>query len=126
MDNIGAVKLWAPSHERREGSVMYRWMREAGQFADYDALHRWSVGHYPDFWRSLLDWSGILYEGDPEPAVVDPRMPGAQFFPAVSLNFAENLPRFDGPETALLSVCEHRPPKRLTYAELRHAVARLQ
>src|SRR5689334_5524732 len=107
---MGPTKLWSPSTEQRQGSAMFRFMQEAG-FADYDSLHRWSVENYPDFWRFLLDWSGIAYEGETQPEVVDSRMPGAKFFPAVSLNFAENLLRFEGPNAALLSVCEHRPPR---------------
>ena len=98
---MSPVQLWSPSRERRESSQMFRFMRDASaatgrELADYDGLHRWSVEHYGDFWRFLLNWSGIVYEGDPEPAVVHPSMPGATFFPGVRLNFAENLLRHDG------------------------------
>ncbi len=95
-------------------------------FGDYDALHRFSVERYGDFWAYLLEWSGVRYEGELAPAVVDPRMPGARFFPNVRLSFTENLLRFADDATALVSLSESRPAVRLSYAALRAEVARVQ
>jgi acetoacetyl-CoA synthetase len=124
-------RLWSPSKDRREKSHLHRFMQDASvaagrDFVDYNDLHRWSIAKFPEFWRFLLDWSSILFEGQTEPAVVDPQMPGATFFPDVRLNFAENLLRFEDDRTALVSISESRPTRRLTYAELRREVARLQ
>jgi acetoacetyl-CoA synthetase len=125
------VKLWSPPKERSENSQMFRFLRDAGQaarhdFQSYDDLHAWSVQHYAEFWKFLLAWSGIVFEGELEPEVVEPRMPGAKFFPNVSLNFAENLLRFDDDATALVSISESRPTRRWAFSQLRHEVARLQ
>jgi acetoacetyl-CoA synthetase len=96
------------------------------RLSDYDALHTFSVSRYPEFWRFLLEWSGILYEGDTTPPVETPAMPGARFFPNVRLSFAENLLRHADDATALVGISESRPTVRLTYAELRAEVGRVQ
>lgn len=63
----------------------------------YEALWRWSVDHPEQFWRDLwnlyaLTPTGgtVLGESD-EDIIVDPTMPGARWFPGVSLNYVDQV-----------------------------------
>jgi len=95
--------------------------------ADYWALHRWSVERPEDFWLTLWDFCGVEAAHRGETVVSDrDRMPGARWFPEARLNFAQNLLRDGGAETALVFWGEDRIKRRLSRAELRQAVSRLQ
>src|SRR3546814_5536273 len=52
-------------------------------------------------------------------------MPGARFFPDARLNFAENLLRRDGDGDAIVFWGEDKVRRRMSWGELRAAVARL-
>src|SRR6185312_2002244 len=54
------------------------------------------------------------------------RMPGAQFFPDASLNFAENLLKKTGPADAIVFKGEDKVTRRLSWDELHALVSRLQ
>ena len=100
--------------------------RTGRPFTDHAAFHAFSVTEYRQFWRLFLDWSGLLYEGTPEPACTDDSCERATFFPGVRLSYAENLLRIDTPhEGERLAVVAHgdaRPTERLTRRELRSRV----
>src|SRR4029453_1181661 len=88
-----SVALWQPSPERIARSNLTRFTHfasnETGRvFADYAALHQFSVREAGRFWELVWDFAGVTGERG-ERAVVDAdRMPGARFFPAATLNFA--------------------------------------
>src|SRR6266536_263192 len=98
-------------------------------FQDHAALQEFSVGEYRRLWRLFLEWSGLLWEGSPEPVCTDDRCEHATFFPDVRLNYAENLLRIDSPEdgerTALVAHHALREPERTTRRELRDQVRTL-
>ena len=50
------------------------------QFADYDALWRWSVTELDAFWLSLWDFFGLTSATPFERALCEDRMPGAVWF----------------------------------------------
>jgi acetoacetyl-CoA synthetase len=111
-------------HSFREASE-----RVSGRsLASPSALHAWSVECYRDFWRTLLDWSDIAWEGSSAVVCTDDHIERAQFFPGVRLNYTENLlralPGVDDDAPALTSV--HATPgnvERFSRRELRGAVA---
>ena len=125
--NDSTTILREPSAEDLHASNMARYMRWLaehgyGEFRDYDALHRWSVGDLDAFWRSVWDYTGVIARQQPESVLADARMPGARWFPGARLNFAENLLREalhgDADRTALHAVSETRPVRRISYGEL--------
>ena len=122
--------LWTPSAEAMKDSAMAAFLhvarRSAPHVGDYEALYRWSVDAYRDFWSLFLQHSGIIYEGIPDPVVEDDRMPSTGFFPRVRLSFAENLLRHRDGRTALVSISEARATQRLSFADLHAEVARVQ
>ncbi|MGY1709236.1 acetoacetate--CoA ligase [Geodermatophilus sp. SYSU D00758] len=92
------------------------------------ALHAWSVASPRDFWRTFLDWSGLVWEGSADPVLTDGDVRTARFFPGVRLNYAENALRaVDGAgddAPALTSVHADGSVERYTRGELRAAVRR--
>jgi acetoacetyl-CoA synthetase len=124
-------KLWEPSAELIEHSRLREYMRwleaERGlSFADYDELWRWSVDDLEGFWSSIWDFFGVLADGEPERALGQREMPGAEWFAGTSLNYAEHA--FAGKEdaeTAILHASELRELGELSWGELRAQVAAL-
>jgi len=127
-----AVLLWQPSPERVAGANLTDFMQKASgvagrALADYDALWRWSVEEPGSFWRLMWNYGGVIGDGPGEPAIENPgAMPGARFFPAARLNFAENLLRRDDAGDALVFWGEDKVKRRMSWAELNGAVSRLQ
>jgi acetoacetyl-CoA synthetase len=101
-----------------------------GPFADYHALHKWSVEDLETFWAKVWDYCGLICE-TPANAVLGKRdMPGAEWFPGMKLNFAANLLRLAEGEhanqEAIVAYCETRPVLRRTYGELKSDVGALE
>ena len=103
-------------------------MKKVGK-KNYDELHKWSVEDFQDFWKEMLKFSGISYQGSAgkviDPDYIDKVLPGGHFFPDLELNFAENLLRFRSDSPALISITESRETVRYSYNELYLKVAHL-
>ena len=123
--------LWRPSDERIESTQLTAFMhsvQDATGFdagGDYFALHQWSLDEPAAFWRAVWDFAEI--QGDPGGVVCDDpsALPGCQWFPDATLNFAENLLRFADDREALVEIDESDARCALTYSQLREQVARL-
>ncbi|MCM2328508.1 MAG: AMP-binding protein, partial [Lysobacter sp.] len=125
--------LWTPSPERLAASNMVAFMkflndRHGTALADFAGLHRFSVERMEDFWVAVWDFCGVIADTRGDTVIADKgKMPGARFFPGARLNFAENLLRHTGGEgDAITFWGENRVRARLTNAELRDQVSRLQ
>ncbi|MEU5562262.1 acetoacetate--CoA ligase [Micromonospora musae] len=125
--------LWTPPADVRERSrigAYLRWLREHRglDFADYDALWRWSVTDLDAFWRSIWDHFEVVAHTPPTATLTGRGMPGARWFPGATLNYAENVLRMPGRLDADPVVIAHgqtRPPVTLTAGELREQVRRV-
>ena len=103
-----------------------RWLeRERGlRFDVYPDLWSWSVGDLAAFWSSIWDFFGVRADGDPERVLSSNEMPGAEWFPATRLNYAEHaFADRDDSETAILHASELRELDELSWGELRAQVA---
>lgn len=126
--------IWTPPEERVQGTLLEvfrktvnsRWAAGAG---DYFELHRWSIDHREEFWRTVWDFCKVA--GEPGETVLrdGEKMPGARWFPDARLNFAENLLRaggaVDSASDALVFWGEDRVRRRLSYAQLYREVAQM-
>ncbi len=127
----GPDLLWSPSPDvrarTRVGDYLAWLARTRGRsFADYDELWQWSVDDLEGFWGSVWEYFGVS-DTPPGIALVDPRMPGARWFPEARLNWAEQalrLTRRRPDETVIIGRSQTRPEVKLTVAELRDVVAR--
>ena len=123
--------LWTPSSDRIANSNMTRFItfvnRKHGLKLDgYDDLYRWSVEDIPGFWAAMWEFAPIVFSRKYDEVVDDlQKFPGAKWFGGARLNFAENLLRFRDDRLAFIFRVEDRKSARMTYAELRSAVARL-
>ncbi|WP_432747691.1 acetoacetate--CoA ligase [Streptomyces sp. JH002] len=136
--------LWRPDPERIAAAHLTRFHAFAAQryvapappsvpddpAAAYAALHHWSVTALDAFWRAIADWFAVDFRTPGEPALADPTMPGARWFPGATLNYAEHAlraglepGRADTP--ALLCLDERQRPEPVSWTELRHQVGSL-
>jgi acetoacetyl-CoA synthetase len=101
--------------------VRARWFVPISSYAD---LYDFSIARPDAFWTSMWDFGGIV--GDRGARAVEhlDRIPGAQFFPDATLNFAENVLRRRDDRPALIFSGESRRFRTLTFAELYRDVAR--
>ncbi len=58
--------------------------------ADYDGLWRWSVADVEEFWGAFVEFAGVRFHTAPRRVLADASMPGAQWFPGATLNYAEH------------------------------------
>lgn len=124
-----AEVLWEPSTETLRDCRMARYIqwvadRYGLSFADYWELWRWSTTDLAAFWQSVWEFFDVLADGDPTPVLASSAMPGAQWFPGVRLNYAENLLRGDGDQTVVTAISQTRDKLILSRADLRDQVAR--
>jgi acetoacetyl-CoA synthetase len=131
----GPTPLWTPDPHTAASSVLGRfgaWVASTGRSegGDYDDLWRWSVRDLEGFWRAVWEWSDIQADGDPSRVLTDRSMPGASWFPDVSLNYAEHALRWardgDPHATAVIARSQTRDPSELTWLELWELVARVR
>lgn len=132
--------LWEPDEERIESSnvvAFARWAaREKGVEAfgsggstavrdfDYDALWRWSVTDIDGFWASIWEFYGVRADTPYEAVLADRSMPGAEWFPGSTLNYARHV--FEGRDddtVAIRHATELRPLSEWTWGELRERTA---
>jgi acetoacetyl-CoA synthetase len=121
--------LWRPSAIAVESSNLAAysaWLRadRGVEVADYAELWRWSVEDIGAFWDSIFDWFEVDHDGDRGPALADRRMPGAEWFPGVRLNYAERVFAGKAPDAvAILHSSESRELGEITWRELRERAA---
>ncbi|MEW2302973.1 acetoacetate--CoA ligase [Streptomyces sp. NPDC006655] len=113
---ITAFQSWAAAHH--------------GAPADggYPALHRWSVDHLDTFWKAVTEFFDVRFSTPYARVLGDRSMPGAEWFPGATLNYAEHALRAAGTradEPALLHVDETHEPHPVTWAELCRQVGSL-
>jgi len=120
--------LWSPSPRRALQANINRFMQLIRQerdpgVVDYPSLYRFSIDSPKAFWRAVWEFGGVI--GSVGNRVVEhpERMPGANWFPDASLNFAENLLRYRDDRTALAFRSETGLHGRMTYRQLYREVA---
>jgi acetoacetyl-CoA synthetase len=124
-------ELWRPSAERIANANLTRFMRcvtarTGTPLADYEATYAWSLEKPAQFWTELARFADVRGDFRDGPVIEHPReMPGARFFPAAHLNFAENLLKFADEQAALIFRNERGARRALSGRELRAEVARV-
>jgi acetoacetyl-CoA synthetase len=96
MTLIQGQVVWTPSERERLEPQLARylaWLQEERgiAFADYDAVFRWSIEDLEAFWASVWDYYGIRAHTPFERVLGAREMPGAEWFPGATLNYAEHM-----------------------------------
>ena len=128
---IQGEAIWTPPADWRRRFEMGRyieWLRlERGlDFPGYDELWRWSVTDIEGFWASIWDYFGVRAHTPYERVLGSREMPGAEWFPGATLNFAEHMLGRDEDldSVAIIAHSQTREARELTFGELREQVAR--
>ena len=129
MQNLAPA--WTPSPERvRDAKVtaFIAWLsRERGiKLADYHDLWNWSVTDIDAFWCAVWDYFAIPSATPRGKALADARMPGADWFPGVSLNYIEQVFRHASNEhPAIVFRNEAGEDRDVSWSELQRQVGAL-
>ena len=119
--------IWKPSAERVAASELQRFLdRHAGRLrsADYAGLYDWSIAYPEEFWPAVKDFCAVYSHAQERCALEHAeRMPGARWFPGLTLNYAENLLRPEHSAPALIFVGENGERVELSRTQLRAQVA---
>ena len=120
--------LWRPSAEQLDRcrlAAYLRWLEaERGlRFDGYDDLWHWSVTDLDAFWGSIADYFEVRFHAPPERVLAARTMPGAEWFPGATLNYAEHALAWGGNEPALICRSEAGPRRELSRDDLRREVA---
>jgi acetoacetyl-CoA synthetase len=97
---------------------------------DYPALHAWSVNDLGQFWAAAAEFLGVRFHTAPQATYGSLDMPGTDWFPGATLNYAEH-PLSDGPgraaeDLAVVFVREDGLERLVSHGELRDLVCRVR
>ncbi len=116
--------LWTPGPERVDRAnitAFTRWLAAGRglEFGDYGSLWRWSVTDLDGFWQAVWDYCGVRASVPPTAVLGNRAMPGAEWFPGATLNYAEHVLRNERPATdALYYKSESAPLAALSWDKL--------
>src|SRR6476619_5066570 len=127
LDAVEPDVLWRPDPDHRGPLAHFTdWLREhkGVDARDYAALHEWSVTD-PDFWSAVAEFLDVRFHSSPTAVLGSREMPGAQWFPGATLNYAEEAlrPGADA-DTAVIYAREDGVERTVTRGELRELVGR--
>ncbi|HSI92145.1 MAG TPA: acetyl-coenzyme A synthetase N-terminal domain-containing protein, partial [Jiangellaceae bacterium] len=60
---------------------------------DYNTTWRWSVTELEEFWGAVAEFFDVEFHNQPETVLRERTMPGSQWFPGATLNYAEHALR---------------------------------
>ena len=123
--------LWTPTQDQVNTSQMEAFRNQVNSrfnidLKNYFDLYEWSISNISDFWKAVWGFMAIEFSGDYTQVVDDDsKMPGAQWFNGVKMNFAENLLRIRSEKPAIHFKGEGQAVQTLSYNELFDEVEKL-
>ena len=123
--------LWTPTQDQVNTSQMEAFRNQVNSrfninLKDYFDLYDWSISNISDFWKAVWGFMALEFSGDYTQVVDDDsKMPGAQWFEGVKMNFAENLLRIRSEKPAIHFKGEGQAVRTLSYNELFDEVEKL-
>ncbi|UYM17167.1 acetoacetate--CoA ligase [Endozoicomonas euniceicola] len=124
--------LWTPSEKTINISNLQAFSQAAqlktGQaFPDYKHLYQWSVSDRSSFWELVADYFQVIFHDPPQAILADDAMPGANWFPGSTLNYAEHLLRHrESDQPAIIFRGETGRRESVTWQALYQAVSAAQ
>src|SRR6478609_2219900 len=112
--------LWTPTPERMARAAITDFTefvadRTGRAFTDYAALWDYSTSEPADFWAAIAEYFQVKWHDRPTAVLPEAVMPGAEWFPGGTLNYAEHALAGEG-----------GTEERLTLAQLRQRVGAAQ
>ena len=133
MTDLAPEILWRPDDSTVRDARITAFAQQAagvhGVTVDtYEQLWAWSTSDPRAFWGTVVDFLGVRFHEQPREVLGAETMPGAEWFPGSTINYAEHAlwPSQGGAEadTAIVAVREDGRRVARTYGELRADVAR--
>jgi acetoacetyl-CoA synthetase len=128
--------LWTPDPTKARASSLAEFSRFVCERyglefddLDYASLYAWSIRDLDAFWSAAAEFLGVRFHAAPVATLGSARMPGAEWFPGSTLNYAEHAlsnSAAAADDPAVLFVREDGLERIVTYAELRDLVARVR
>ena len=123
--------LWTPDHNTITSANLQAFIQQARKVSglsleDYSDLYYWSIDNRSEFWQLLAQFFQVSFHSQPSAILRNDQMPGAQWFPDATLNYAEHLLRHRDEKTALIFRGENGQRATLSYQALYQAVAAAQ
>lgn len=102
-----------------------RWLSFQGiNHENYSSLWQWSVDNVEEFWKTLMLYFQIQYDGTFDDVITGTKMPHVKWFEGIHLNFAEHVFRKRNDRLpAIIWGSETNEPHEITWKELREQVA---
>ena len=132
MGQLENICLWKPSQSRIDQSRMVDFIKNVNvhfqkSFASYEDLYQFSVENKEDFWKFLIDYFSISYQGSLEPVLLDNSFESYSWFSKSELNFAENLLK-KGKDQSVALIFKHESGTETTttYKQLKDSVVNLK
>ena len=127
MTDTDVELLWRPDPTRDNGMTAFRsWLRSERDhdFPDYESLWEWSVSDLEGFWGAVASYFDVKFHTPFDRVLGSSEMPGAQWFPGSTLNYAEHaLRRGADDDLAVIFHREDGVTSSLTFGTLRSRVA---
>ncbi|MGQ4601303.1 acetoacetate--CoA ligase [Nocardia sp. R6R-6] len=125
----GAGPVWVPDADLVEQAAMTRYLnwaaaRTGRHFDGYQDLWEWSVRNSAEFWESIWDYFGVEGATTYRRVLGTRTMPGTEWFPGASLNYARHVFRGrKADQLALQHASEVRGLAATTWGELERETA---
>ena len=123
--------LWTPTPSFVEQSNLKQyeqWLthHRGLQFEGYEALWEWSIRELEDFWESIWEYVDIKAHTPYLAVLASKEMPGTEWFPGATLNYAEHIFRAETSERpAMYFAREGQETIAISWTELKDKVKRI-
>ncbi|MBY4576077.1 acetoacetate--CoA ligase [Gordonia paraffinivorans] len=133
VDSARPEPIWTPDPDQANASTLAGFVDfvndryHAGvDLLDFTSLWQWSTDNIEHYWEAVWTFFGVDSATDYDSVLTEQTMPGAQWFPGATVNYAEHILRNDlTDETALICIQEDGRKDTVTWTELRQRVAAL-
>ena len=130
MSELVSDIMWRPRARELEFNNLTKFTNHLGEkvgknFSNFNELHKFTVENKKVFWSELIDFFGVIYQGEKHPELTDDSFNSYGWFPNVELNFAENL-LSHGKDDAIAIKFFHESGARsdINYRTLKESTAR--
>ncbi|MCB9059128.1 MAG: AMP-binding protein [Calditrichae bacterium] len=117
---------WVPSGQQKNKSNLAGLITKHG-FADYSALHKWTIENRPDFWKEAIIALDIRFDKEPQQIInsgYDPKDP--VWLPGAKMNIVDSCFKNTPDSTAIVYASEENVKvKKISYSELNKMVNRV-
>jgi acetoacetyl-CoA synthetase len=129
MEVVEGKLLWEPPQSLIENSNMNKFMKWLDEtrgvsLQSYQDLWKWSTTNIEGFWSAIWHFYQMKAHTPYDEVLIERKMPGAQWFPGATINYAEHIFRQAVPEKpAIIYETEIRPLGELTWSQLQKDTA---